>query len=76
MKNITLSVDENDLQVARRYAAEHNTTVNRLVKDYIRQIAKVEDRARKARENLVKLAEESSAKAGNATWTRDELYDR
>ena len=76
MKNITLSVDETDLQVVRRYAAEHDTTVNRLVRDYLRRIATNEDRARKARENILRLAEESSARAGKAKWTRDDLYDR
>jgi hypothetical protein len=76
MKNLTLSVDETDLRAVRRYAAEKNTTVNRLVRQYLHQIATNEDRARQARENILKLAEKSSAKIGDATWTRDDLHAR
>ena len=76
MRNITLSVDDSDLAVVRRYAAEKNTTVNRLVRDYLRQLATSEDRARKARENILKLSRESTGEVGKIAWTRDDLHAR
>ena len=36
MKNITLSVDEDTYRLARIAAAERNTTVSALVRDYLR----------------------------------------
>ena len=76
MKNITLSVDEDDLKAVRLYAAENNTSVNSLVRKYLHQIATNEDRARRARENILRLAEKSSGRIGKATWTRDDLHAR
>ena len=35
MKNITLAVEENVLDEARRYAANRKTTVNGLVRDFL-----------------------------------------
>ena len=46
MKNIPLSVDENVLAIVRRHAAEHNSTVNALVREYFTGLAQHEDRAR------------------------------
>ena len=39
MKNITLSVDEETYRVARIAAAERNTTVSALVRDYLRTLS-------------------------------------
>jgi hypothetical protein len=40
MKNITLSVDEETYRRARIAAAERNTTVSALVRDYLRTFAR------------------------------------
>ena len=37
MKNVTLAVEEDVLAAARKYAAARKTTVNGLVRDYLRQ---------------------------------------
>jgi hypothetical protein len=76
MKNITLSVDEDVLAVARRYAVEHHSSVNALVREFLAAIAEREDRARQARQRLRELSERSSARIGSASWTRDELHER
>jgi hypothetical protein len=75
MKNITLSVDDGILLVVRRYAAERNTTVNGLVRDYLTRIAAQEDKAARARKRLVELSEKSEAEIGPITWRREDLYD-
>jgi hypothetical protein len=76
MKNITLSLDEAVLAIVRRYAAEHHTSVNALVRDYLAEIAQREQRARQVRQRLRDLSEQSPARIGNAMWRRDELHER
>ena len=39
MKNITVSVDEETYRKARIMAAERNSSVSRLVRDYLRSLA-------------------------------------
>ena len=76
MRNITLSVDEKVLDVVRRHAVEHNSTVNALVRDYLTNLAAHADRAKNARARLRELSAESSGRLGKKTWTRDDLHDR
>ena len=76
MKNITLSVDENVLAAVRRLAAERNSTVNALVREYLTGLAAHEDRAKLARARLRELSAQSQARLGEKTWTREELHDR
>ena len=75
MKNITLAVDEKILAVVRRYSAEHNCSVNSLVRGFLTDIAEREDRAKKARKNIRMLSEQSTAKRGSKTWSRDDLHE-
>jgi hypothetical protein len=76
MKNITLSVDENILATVRCYAAERNSTVNALVREYLTRIAAHQDRAKRARARLRQLSAQSRGRLGNKTWTREDLHDR
>lgn len=76
MKNITLNVDESTLEVVRRYAAEHNTSVNALVRSFLTELASREDRAARARQRLKELSEQSAGRVGSTGWTRDELHER
>ena len=76
MKNITLSVDEEVLSAVRKHAVAHSTSVNQLVRDYLGEIARRENRARNARRRLRALSNRSTAKIGRASWTREELHER
>ncbi len=76
MKNITLAIDEEVLRGVRRYAAEHDTTVNALVRDYLADLVRGEERAAEARRRLVKMSEESKARLGpDWKWNREEIYE-
>jgi plasmid stability protein len=75
MKNITLAIDEEVLREARIYAAKHNTTVNALVRDYLTQLVAFEDRAARAREELVEMAKTSKARMGSWKWNREDAYE-
>jgi hypothetical protein len=76
MKNITLSVDENVLAIVRRHAAERNSTVNALVREYLTNLAAHEDRAKRARARLGQLSAQSAGRLGKRAWTREELQER
>ncbi len=76
MKNITLSIDEQILAEVRRYAAERDTTVNAMVRDYLTRISEHSDRAGHARRRIRELSESSQARIGSAQWQRDDLHAR
>ncbi|MBV9079022.1 MAG: hypothetical protein JO048_16285 [Methylobacteriaceae bacterium] len=76
MKNITLAIDETVLEEVRVYAARRKTSVNGLVREFLRSIAEQEDRSARARRRLRDLMDGSTLVAGPLTWSRDELHDR
>lgn len=76
MKNITLSIDEKTLSVVRRYAAEQDSSVNKLVRDFLCNLAEQENRAKNVRKRLRELSEHSSAVIGDKTWSRSDLHER
>jgi len=76
MKNITLNVDEKVLAAVRRYAAERDSSVNALVREYLASIAQRQDRAAQARKRLGQLSRRSKARVGKRNWDRDDLHER
>jgi plasmid stability protein len=75
--NLTLTVDEDVLRMARIRALELGTSVNALVRDYLKQLAGGSAAAEGVAEFL---AATRGAGAGGASegraWSRDELYER
>jgi hypothetical protein len=76
MANLTLSIDDDVLEEARKTAARNGTTVNALVRDQLANLASREARIERARRRLAELAAISTATIGPRDWTRNELYDR
>ena len=76
MANITLRVDEVVLAAVRRRAAEQDSSVNALVREYLNGLAAQEDRAVRARARIRELSKKSQGRLGKETWTRDDLHDR
>lgn len=76
MKNVTLSIDEAVLSAVRKYAAERNSSVNALVREFLGAIAEREDRAKNARQRILELSEGSHARIGSKSWSRNELHAR
>jgi len=76
MKKITLSIEEKVLAAVRRHAAERNSTVNALVREYLTNLASHQNRARRARARLRQLSKQSQGQLGKKTWSREELHDR
>jgi len=76
MRNVTLSVDDKILAAARRYAADHGTSLNKLVRDYLAGIANRQDKAQDVRRRLRELSEDSPARLGAGLPSRDQLHER
>ena len=76
MKNITLSVEEDVLQEARKIAAERSTTVNALVRAHLTDLVRQKKRTRDALKRMRELAEQGGMEVGTKTWTRDDLHER
>jgi plasmid stability protein len=81
MKNITLSVDEKVLKAARIYAAEHDTSVSALVREYLEQLSGDIDRQHdlaqehaNIRAELGELSRNSHGELGDWKWNREDIY--
>lgn len=77
MTNLTLSIDDELLKRARIRALERDTSVNSVVRDYLREFAKEPPQRSQMKEFLdwAKSVHAGSGPEGR-TWTRDELYER
>jgi len=76
MKNITLRIDEKVLAAVRRYASERESSVNALVREFLVEISRRQDRASQARKRIGEMSRKSGARIGSASWNRDELHER
>lgn len=75
-RNITLAVEEDVLERAKIFAAHRRTTVNRLVRDYLRSLVGQTGEVDEARARLLELAREKRGDMGERPWRREDLYDR
>lgn len=77
MKNITLAIDESLLDKVRVIAAERKTTVNQLVRLHLEQIARNEDRAKRAIADLRCMSLSTEARLGpDYVFDRAATYER
>jgi hypothetical protein len=76
MKNITLSVPEETLREVRKIAAERETTVNALVREFLEQLAAHKARRARLRREIAKFTARSGARVGPVRWSRDQSHER
>lgn len=75
MANLTLSVDDELLQKAREAAVREQTSVNALVREYLKQYVNARDRRLKALDALDEVAKRSDS-SSTGRWSRESLHDR
>ncbi len=75
--NLTLSIDDDLLREARKMAVEIDTTVNSLVREYLREFVrkKAEEKELFLRE-WEKLMDANPVNMSEKSWSRDELHER
>lgn len=76
MKNITLSVDDETWRQARIAAAERNTTVSALVRDYLRAVARPAGNGPDAAEALFAALDRAQGFSATERLTREQVHDR
>ncbi len=75
MANLTLSLDDDLLQRAREAAIRDHTSVNALVREYLKQYVNARSRRLSALDALGAVAERTNS-SSDCSWTRDSLHER
>jgi hypothetical protein len=76
-RNITFSLPGDLVRQAKVYAAQHDTTMNALVKEVLEEKLGQEDRARAATKRLLEIARNGvSSPVDPSSIRREEIYDR
>ena len=73
-KNLTLAIDDDLLDKARVLAAMRRTTVNEMVRVYLQRLVEQERERDEAREELLRLIDESEGDLGDHHPSRDQTY--
>lgn len=76
MKNLTLAIDEDLLMTARKLALDRNTSVNQLIRDYLKRLVAEDRKRRDALDRLKARMARGILEVGDERWTRDELHER
>jgi hypothetical protein len=77
--NITLSLDDELVREVRKIAAERDTTLTGIVRDYLVRLAAENNRfgkKRRERDALERSFQQFQFRVGKRTWKRADLYAR
>ena len=80
--NITLSIDDEIVRKVRKIAADKDTTLTGMVREYLTSVANADTLAhdavtrKEATDKLRESWDKLSRSMGPRNWTRDNLYDR
>ena len=73
--NLTLAVDDETVEKARRRAEALGSTLNNLVREYLEELAGQRDSQRDAAE-LVRLSRAAGGRSRGWKFNREEIHDR
>ncbi len=76
MKNITVSVDDETYRKARIRAAELDTSVSAMVREYLASVTRREDEFTRLERMEQSVRERIKAFDGGDRLSRDELYEK
>ena len=76
MANLTISIDDDLLRRARVRAAHLGTSVNAVLRSYMRSWAGEAEERTRAVASLLKRSAGARSGRGGRSWTRDELHER
>jgi hypothetical protein len=74
--NITLSADKELIQKAREYAAEHGTSLNQLIREYLEYIAAEGNKESNAREFEMLARDYGGASPKGYVFNRQDAHSR
>jgi hypothetical protein len=74
MKNITLSIDDKELEDSRRYAQQQGQSLNSMIRELLRRT--VRSSSKNWMDDCFELMDRAKVKTKNVkTWKREDLYD-
>lgn len=76
MTNVTLTIDESDLKQARLQALQEGTSLNAVIRDYVKTYIGQTKRYQQVTERILQKADNSTFQFAEKRLTRDELYER
>ena len=76
MTNLTISIDEQILKKARMRALEEGVSINALLREYLEKYTGTNKQFEQITQEILKIANTSTATSGGKHWSRDELYER
>ena len=77
--NVTLSINDELVKKVRKIAADRDTTLTAMVRDYLLTMANegaASGRKQLEREALERTFREIKIRMGERSWTRQDLYER
>jgi len=74
--NLTLKIDDQLLNKARRLALRRNTSINAIVKEKLEEFVSTDLSREVILESIEDFFSRSKAQIGNKTWSRDDLHER
>ena len=76
MSNVTLSINDDDLKQARILALQQGTSLNAIIRRFIKTYVKRNTHYQQITERLLKRTQQVSFNSDGRKWTREELYER
>jgi len=74
MANLTISIDEEVLKLARIKALKQGTSVNALLKDYLESYSGSRQIQKDSIKDLLTLSQNAQSRSNGNKWSRDELH--
>jgi len=75
MANLTLKIPDEDLKKARIQAIREGTSVNEVVRRFLKDYGGRPDRVRESVEEVLRLSDEARYDSGGRKWKREDAYD-
>ncbi len=76
MANVTLKIDDDLLEKARRLASKRKTSINAVVKAKLEEFVSTDLKREAALRGLDEFYAHSRARVGKKTWGREDLHER
>jgi hypothetical protein len=76
MANLTIAIEDDILKNARLKAVEDGTSVNAVLREFLREYTGNASARLESAKRLIALAHEHATEVGPITWKREDLYDR
>jgi hypothetical protein len=75
-RNLSITLDEQLLRDARKVAIDPNTSVNRLIRDFLVRLVREKDRQQAALADIDEIFRTTCMRIGRRSWTREDLHER